>query len=291
MERFTIDLDGPLHGIDYGGEGPLVLLVHGLGGSATNWAAVGEDLTRYGHVVAPDLPGFGRTPPAGRTAEVGDQADYVARVISRFTDRPAIVIGNSMGGMITALVAARYPRLVDRIVLANPAAPSMSPRTISRLWALMMGLYMVPGVGNAVVTAIQHRGTAASRTNESMDMISAGPDRVSQHLKDLHADVARERESMPWATSAYLTAYRSTIKRFLPLSRYDAMIRRIQAPTLLMHGTEDGIVPISSAERLASIRPDWTYVPMDDVGHIPMLECPERFIEVVAEFVGAPERV
>jgi pimeloyl-ACP methyl ester carboxylesterase len=287
MERFTIDLNGPLHGMDYGGEGRLVLLVHGLGGSATNWAAVGEDLTRYGHVIAPDLPGFGRTPPAGRTAAVGDQADHIARLIERFSDRPALVVGNSMGGLITMLTAARYPRLVDRLVLVNPAAPSLSPKTISRLWALMMALYLVPGVGEAVVNAIQRRGTAASRTSESMDMISAGPGRVSNHLKNLHSDVALERESMPWAASAYLSAYRSIIRRFLPLSRYDAVARRIQAPTLLIHGTEDTIVPIAASERLAAVCPAWTYVRLDDTGHIPMLECPERFLEVVEEFVGS----
>ena len=99
MRRFTIDLQGPLHGIEYGGEGRLVLLVHALSGSAVNWVEVGGSLTAYGKVIAPELPGFGRTPPAGRSAAVECQADLLARA-----DRtgvgcgPALVIGNSTGG-------------------------------------------------------------------------------------------------------------------------------------------------------------------------------------------------
>ena len=116
MRRFTIDLDGPLHGVDYGGDGQLVLLVHGLGGSSINWAEVGEDLTSHGRVLAPDLPGFGRTPPAGRSASIQDQAALLANWLERETDDPAIVIGNSMGGIISMLLAARQPHLVDRLI-------------------------------------------------------------------------------------------------------------------------------------------------------------------------------
>ena len=81
MERFTIDLHGPLHGMEYGGEGQLVLLVHGLSGSAVNWVETAVPLTAYGRVVAPELPGFGRTPPAGRSASMKAQAGLMADFI------------------------------------------------------------------------------------------------------------------------------------------------------------------------------------------------------------------
>ena len=289
MQRFTIDLDGPFHGIDYGGEGTLVLLVHGLGGSSLNWAAVGEELTGHGHVIAPDLPGFGRTPPCGRSSAVNDQADLLARFIERTTDDPAVVIGNSMGGMISMLLAARHPHLVERLVLADPAAPSWSPRTINRAWAMMLGIYLLPGINKAVMTALQNRGTAEQRTAENMDIIAADGSRVSDHMKRLHSDVALEREHMPWVNDAYLDAYRSIMKHMVPPSRYDRLVHRIMAPTLLMHGTVDGIVPLSAARRLASSRPDWTYVELEDTGHIPMLEAPEDFLKLANEFIGETE--
>ena len=292
MQRFTIDLDGPLHGLDFGGEGPLVLLVHGLGGSSINWVEVGDDLTAYGHVIAPDLPGFGRTPPAGRTSAIDDQASVLADLIKRMADgQPTLVIGNSMGGLISMLLAARQPHLVERLVLVNPASPSWAPSTLNRAWAMMMGVYLLPGINKVAFAAMQRRGTPEQRTAESMDMIAANGNRVSDHMKRLHADVARERDNMPWVGEAFLQAYTSIVKRLVPPSRFDSIVHRIMAPTLLMHGTVDSIVPFSAAERLASLRPDWTFVPLEDTGHVPMLEARETFLKLVDEFVGEHQQV
>jgi pimeloyl-ACP methyl ester carboxylesterase len=66
----TLDLGGPLHYQDFGGTGPTMVLVHGLGGSHLNWMMVGERLARRARVLVPDLAGFGRTPLAGRSASV-----------------------------------------------------------------------------------------------------------------------------------------------------------------------------------------------------------------------------
>ena len=85
----------------------------------------------------------------------------------------------------------------------------------------------------------------------------------------------------------HLEAYRSVIRNLLPYSRFDRMVRRITVPTLLMHGTRDLVVPIAAAERLASARPDWTYRPLVEVGHIPMMESPELCLELIGEFMPA----
>ncbi len=145
----------------------------------------------------------------------------------------------------------------------------------------------VPGFSTAVLKAIKRRGTAERRTAESMDMIAADGSRVSDRMKRLHADVARERERMPWIYDTYLTAYKSIMGQMFPPAKYDRMIHRIMAPTLLMHGTVDPIVPFAAASRLADQRPDWTFVPLEDTGHIPMLEAPDTFLKLVDEFLGA----
>ena len=284
MKRFTIDLEGPLHGLDFGGNGRLVILVHGLGGSSINWAAVGSEFTTHGHVIALDLPGFGRTPPAGRTAAIDDQAALLAAYIEQHGDEPALVIGNSMGGIISMLLAARHPHLVDRLILVNPAAPSWDPSSINRGWAIMMGVYLLPGVNKAAFTALQKRGTPDLRTAESMNMIAASGDRVPEWLTQLHADVARERDNMPWTSEAFLQAYKSIVKRLVPPSRYDRIVHRITAPTLLIHGTLDVIVPYSAAVRLADQRPDWSFVTLEDTGHVPQMEAAETLVKVVARF-------
>ncbi len=112
MHRVTIDTGGELSVLDHGGSGRLVVCVHGLEGSAYNWNLIGPPLAEDHHVVAPDLSGFGYSLPLDRGASVEANADVVADVIEHFGDR-ALLIGNSMGGLISMLVAMHRPHLVE----------------------------------------------------------------------------------------------------------------------------------------------------------------------------------
>ena len=285
MRRFTIELDGPLHGIDYGGEGRTVLLVHGLSGSAVNWVSMAEGLTAYGRVLAPELPGFGRTPPAGRRATVEEQASLLARFIRRESGAPALVIGNSMGAVSAIILAGRNPELVDRLVLIDSPAPSPSIAGMAPIWVTVMLLYLIPGLNKALLSWLHSQGTAQQRTNAGIDMIATRPDRISSSTRQFHSRVTAERNAMPWMYDIHLEGYRSVIRNLVPYSRFDRTVRRVSAPTLLIHGTEDQVVPVAAAERLASVRPDWTYRPIVGVGHIPMMEAPELCLHLLAEFM------
>ena len=287
MRRFTIDLKGPLHGIEFGGEGRMVLLVHGLSGSAVNWVEVADGLTTYGKVVAPELPGFGRTPPAGRRCSLEAQAQILAEFIRLESNPPALVIGNSMGGTLCMVLAGRHPELVDRLVLMNTPAPSPSVVGMAPVWLLVMFLYLIPGMNKALLSWLHSQGTPEQRTDAGIDLIAARPDRISRSTRQLHSQVTAERNTMPWMHDVHLEAYRSVIRSLVPYSRFDRMVRRITVPTLLMHGTVDMVVPIAAAERLASARPDWAYRPLVGVGHIPMMESPELCLELIGEFMAA----
>src|SRR5438876_959824 len=119
----TLDLDGPVHVADFGGAGPTMVLVHGLGGSHANWLAVGPALAAHARVLAPDLPGFGRTPLAGRSAHVHAGVALVDSLLDTVADGPAILVGNSMGGLIAMMQAAACPEKVAGLVLVGPAQP------------------------------------------------------------------------------------------------------------------------------------------------------------------------
>jgi len=103
----TVDVDGPVHYADYGGptDAPLIVAVHGLGGSHLNWAAFAPHLVTHSRLVAPDLLGHGRTPAAGRRPDVAGHVDLVTGFIDRITDRPVVLMGNSLGGLVAALTA------------------------------------------------------------------------------------------------------------------------------------------------------------------------------------------
>src|SRR5438105_12468165 len=126
MRSRTVDLDGPVHFADFGGSGPTMILVHGLGGSHANWAAVGPGLAARARVVAPDLAGFGRTPLGDRAATVQTNRRILDRFVDAVADGPVILIGNSMGGLIAMMEAARRPGKVAALVLVGPAQPRPS---------------------------------------------------------------------------------------------------------------------------------------------------------------------
>ena len=285
MKRFTIDLHGPLHGIDYGGQGGLVLLIHGLSGSAVNWCETADKLTAYGRVIAPEMPGFGRTPPAGRKVSMSAQARIMADFIEYQNRGPALIIGNSMGALIGMILAGERPDLAERLVLINPPAPSPSLEGLSRPWIVTMLLYMVPGISNLFLKRLLNHGPPEPTTDRALDQLAGASGRMSATTKQLHAQVARERHALPWPVPVHLAAFRSVMSYMVPYSRFTRTARRVKAPTLQMHGTEDRVVPINAAERLAAIRPDWSYRPLVGVGHIPMLEAPGLVLDLVAEFM------
>ena len=106
-----MDLDGPVSWVDHGGPdgGQLVVAVHGLGGSHANWHDLAPLLTRSHRVVAVDLAGHGRTPRAGRSASIPANCGLLGRFLSHVDDRPAVLLGNSMGGALSLLHAAAHP--------------------------------------------------------------------------------------------------------------------------------------------------------------------------------------
>src|SRR5258708_4695866 len=108
------DVDGPVHYLDFGGpaRAPMILCVHGLGGSAVNWSALAPLLTASYRVLAPDLAGHGLTRSGGRGTDVTANRDLLDRFIRSKSARPVILMGNSMGGMISLLGAADSPCLV-----------------------------------------------------------------------------------------------------------------------------------------------------------------------------------
>src|SRR5437868_11009566 len=151
MRSRTLDVDGPIHLADFGGTGPTMVLVHGLGGSHANWLAVGAGLAAHARVLAPDLPGFGRTPLAGRSARVRANVELLDRLLDAVDGRPAVLVGNSMGGLIAMMEAARRPERVAGLVLVAPAQPRTADAPLDRLVAARFASYALPLVGELAV--------------------------------------------------------------------------------------------------------------------------------------------
>lgn len=285
MRSQTVDIDGPVHFADFGGRGGTIVLVHGLGGSHVNWLGVGKLLTRHGRVVAPDLAGFGRTPLAGRSAALRANRRLLNRFVSEVADGPVLLVGNSMGGLISMLQAARNPESVRGLVLVGPAQPLPRGRRVDPKVALTFALSMVPPVAVLYMRWRLGRLGVEGLVRDMMRLVCAEPERLHPDLLDAQLRMARERTAMPWAYPAFLEASRSVAASILARRRFQEMIEKISAPSLLLHGTKDRLVPIAASRTTAKLRPDWEMVELDGIGHVPQMEDPELFVRTVTAWL------
>ncbi|MGK5170773.1 alpha/beta fold hydrolase [Geodermatophilus sp. CPCC 205761] len=272
----TVDLDGPVHHVDYGGtdDGPTVVLVHGLGGSHLNWDLLAPLLTPHARVHALDLPGFGRSEPGHRQATVRSNVTVLDRFVREVTGTPVVLVGNSMGGMISILEAARAPARVSGLVLVDPAVPGPRGRPDPRV-AATFALYALPGLGERYLAARHRRRGARAAVLDMLDVCGVDPAGVPPELIDRSAALIDQRQDVAGMDRAFLTAFRSL---FLLLADPRLMRRamaEVTAPVLLVHGELDRLVPVSAARNAARRHPRWEYVELEGVGHVPQLQCPQ----------------
>src|SRR5438094_9263123 len=211
MRSRTIDLDGPVHYADFGGTGPTLVLVHGLGGSHVNWLAVAPVLARRARVLAVDLAGFGRTPLGERSADVHANRILLDRFLEAVAAGPVVLVGNSMGGLVAMMEAALAPERVAGLVLVAPAQPrSAEARMDGRVAALF--LYALPVLGELALRWRARLLGPAGQVRSTLALCCADASRVAPEVVAAHVALARERlERMPWASRAFMEAARSLI--------------------------------------------------------------------------------
>ncbi len=274
-----------MHYLDFGGDGKPLLMVHGLGGNAMNWMAVGPGLSKHHRVLALDLAGFGRTPLFNRSAAVGANANLVHSFIEQVIGEPVVLMGNSMGGHIAMLEAADHPRWVSGLILVDPAIPGVHVRRPDPTMLGVMAAITLPGLADMVIDRRARLLGPEGLVRETIAMVAADPSRIDATMIDAHVQLMRERENLGRQNSrAFLQAIRSLGLRMAD-PRFWARMRKIEAPALVIHGELDRLIPLSAARDLARRHPDWTFEVIDGVGHVPMMETPNRFLEVVNQWL------
>ncbi len=289
MQMRTMDLGGAVHYADFGGQGSPIVLVHGLGGNHANWLAVASKLTAHGRVLAPDLPGFGRTPPHGRSSALPANRAILERFIIEVAGSPAVLIGNSMGGLISIMQAATSPQTVSGLILADPALPRARTSVGDPRIVAIFAAYSIPFAGEALVARRARTLGPEGMVRETMRICTVDPSRVPDEVVESMIQIARWRAQQPWPSSAYLQAARSLVAIVTRRARFYQMARSIVAPVLVIHGDRDRLVPLASARDLAA-RTGWQLEILHDAGHVPMLESPDRFTTVVSTWLAGPGR-
>ncbi|MGA8256014.1 MAG: alpha/beta fold hydrolase [Nocardioides sp.] len=274
------------------GPGRPQLLVHGLGGSSVTWVQVMSGLAIDGPVVALDLPGFGATPTLpGEPLDVDAYADLVIAAADALGWSTFTLHGNSMGGLVSLLAAAAHPDRVERLVLVSPALPPRSPlsllvpnrATLTGMTPIVSSVASAAALGliGAVPEALDQR-----RKRALLGLIFGSPDDVDPALLSLMAREFGEREGVDAADRrrALLSSLGSITCSWINPRRVWRAIDAVVAPTMILGGTADALVPARVLRQALERRPDWQGHVLDDHRHALMMEAPEAYLDLVEKW-------
>ena len=289
---YVSDLGGPVHWIEFGPapgdgqDGTPIVFVHGLGGSHLNWCLIGPQLAAGRRAVALDLHGFGLTPGTRGTSTVERNARLLDRFVREVTGTPVILVGNSMGGLISIISASAAPDTVRGLVLIDPALPPPR-RAPDRQVASQFLTFALPGLGELYVRSVMSRRPPQLTVQRVIELCFADPSRADPAMLTASIALAAERQNQDHAYgAAFLAASRSLMRVVGQRHRYWEMMASVQAPVLLIGGEADRLVPVASLRQAAARNPRWETVIWPGVGHTPQLEVPDDVICTLRDWLA-----
>ena len=277
-QRWVI-LDGqPVNVIELG-EGPPLVFVHGLGGSWPNWleqlpvfADRSSGIGRH-RVIAMDLPGFGHSPMPAERISISGYARLLDGLLDRLGIDAAAVVGNSMGGFVSAELAIAFPQRVERLLLVSPAGLSTYRPGATRTLARLQRLERILAAQAAWVASKSE--TVARRPllrEATLSLVTRHPDRLG-------AALAAEQ-----LRGAGKPGFMQALATHLDYDFRDRL-KEIACPTLIVWGEDDRVVTVRDASVFTELIPNSRAVIYKDTGHMAMLERPGAFNALLSEFL------
>jgi pimeloyl-ACP methyl ester carboxylesterase len=257
--------------IDSGGDGPPLLFIHGLGGIWQNWLLNFTAFMESHRCVAVDLPGFGLSEKQAGDISIPRFAKTVDRVCDELRIEEPVVVGNSMGGFVGAELAVSFPTRVSKLVLV--AAAGLSTEYLARE-PLLAG-------ARAFMVLTARTGLRGSPVVKRPRLRRIALQPIVRYP---------ERLSVPLATELVGGANApGFLESFEALMRYSFRdkLERIEVPVMIVWGRNDMLVPVADAEMFEHLIGDNARaVVFEDTGHLPMLERPTRFNELLRGFLA-----
>ena len=280
-QRWVV-IDGqPINTIEIGPErassGAPIVFIHGLSGCWANWLEQLPVLAHEHRVVTLDLPGFGSSPMPSDPITMSGYARLLDRLLGELNIDAATVIGNSMGGFISAELAISFPQRVERLVLISAAGISTTSR------ALPASTRIVPALRRLETVLIATGGWVASKSDSvarRARLREATLNVVVRHPGRLSAALAAEQlrgAGKPGFIQALQAILDYDIRERLP---------EIACPTLIVWGDSDRLITVRDADVFAELIPNSRKVVFGDTGHMSMLERPAAFNALLEEFIA-----
>lgn len=255
-----------------GNKGTVVILLHGLGGSLENWDKNIIALSGQHRVYAIDLPGFGRSDKP-LIKSMLDLVAFLADFMETQNIEKANLIGNSMGGGLVLALAIQQPEKVEKIILLNNAG-------MGREVSLSLKLCSIPLLGEILVKT-GRKGMAGLWRNIVYD-----PNVVTEEMVENTYQLAM----LPGAMKSLLATTRAGINIFGQKSGLTRQLLKgltgITAPTLIIWGRNDLVLPLKHAKIANNRIPDARLNIFDRCGHVPQLEHSDEFNKLALEFLA-----
>lgn len=251
-----------------------ILLLHGLGDDADSWRHLVGPLSGYGQVVAPDLPGFGRSDKPRRKYTLPFLCEAVTELVGQLGVSNAILVGSSMGAVLAQSLALAKPDWLGGLVLIDGAllnqAQSIDP---------ILLLYLLPGCGEWVYTRLRRDPQAAY---ETLRIYYACIEELPLEEQKFLFQRVNQRV---W-DDAQRYAYLSTLRNLAPyVARQQKILperlSQLELPTLILWGAEDRVIPASNGRAAAAAQPSARLVILPGAGHLPHQEKPREVLRAI----------
>jgi pimeloyl-ACP methyl ester carboxylesterase len=278
-EYEIVTLHGHEVGFQAAGDGPVLVLLHGITSTADCWREVFPRLANRYTVIAPDLLGHGRSAKPRGDYSLGAYAAGVRDLLAVLGFERGTVVGHSLGGGVAMQFSYLFPEYVERMVLVSSGGLGKEVHPLLRAATLPGSEWVLPLMARewSVKAGDAVRSVAAKLGLE------AGPDL---------AEFARGYASLveQGAREAFLHTMRSVIdERGQRVSALDRLYLADQMPTLIMWGSDDPVIPVEHGRNAHEVVAHSRYVEFEGSGHWPMLDDPNRFVTELTSFLDGTE--
>ena len=278
LEPRTVTLHGRPVSYVKAGSGPLLLLIHGIAGSVENWQEVIEPLAQRHTVVAPSLPGHGRSAPGAGDYSLGALASGLRDLLVALGYERATLVGHSLGGGIAMQFAYQFPEITERLALVSSGGLGPEVSAILRAAAL-------PGADLFIGVTATLGSTVGSKVARGLAVVGLRPTAdVAEVARGYASLVDHDRRA------AFLATLRGVVGTGgQRVSARDRFYLAEGMPVLIIWGARDRIIPVRHGEEAHAAIPGSRLEVFDKVGHLPQLEAPGRFIAALEQFIGDTE--
>lgn len=279
IERRSLTLDGDRIVYRVAGEGPVLLLVHGLAGSAMTWRHVMAPLAERFTVIAPDLLGQGESDRPRGEYSLDAHVDTLCDLMDALGHERATVVGQSLGGGVVMQLAYQHPERCERMVLVDSGGFGREVTAFLRLLSLPAAEALFPLVCTPRVRALA--GRIAPWLGRKRFRTAAAREEMWRSYASL-ADADRRR--------AFFRSLRDVIEPGgQALSALGRLHHAAGIPTLIVWGAEDPFIPVRHAYEAHAAIPGSRLVIFEGVGHYPHCEAPARFVETLVDFIASTD--